>query len=202
MTNVKPEKTIAIELDAAPKAKLKALGGADRDTWNARLSNLVAAALPVNQDNIEASKEAATAALSGVVDINPADPVEGMLIAQLIVAHEAALSMYRRAWQQSPEYFEARTRYLALADKATRTVALLTERLDERRGRGQQQIVVKHVTVNADQAVVTDSVVSGKSSEGLSSAKLVATPTEGPMPIIDPHATESVPVAGGGTKAK
>ena len=56
--------------------------------------------------------------------------------------------------------------------------------------------------LNADQAVVTDSVVSGKSSEGLSSAKLVATPTEGPMPIIDPHATESVPVAGGGTKAK
>lgn len=110
--------------------------------------------------------------------------------------------MYRRAWQQPPEYFEARTRYLALADKATRTVTLLTERLDQHRSRGQRQIVVKHVTVNADQAVVTDSVVSGKSSEGLSSAKLVATPTEGPMPIIDPHATESVPVAGGGTKAK
>ena len=38
-----------------------------------------------------------------------------------------------------------------LADKASRTVALLTERLDQRRGRGQQQIMVKHVTVNADQ---------------------------------------------------
>jgi hypothetical protein len=51
---------------------------------------------------------------------------------------------------------EVRTKYLALADKAARTVAMLTERLDHHRGRGQQQITVKHVTVNADQASVAD----------------------------------------------
>jgi hypothetical protein len=62
-----------------------------------------------------------------------------------------------RAWAQPSEYFEARTRYLALADKAARTVVMLTERLDHHRGRGQQKIVVQHTTttVNADQAVVT-----------------------------------------------
>jgi hypothetical protein len=49
-------------------------------------------------------------------------------------------------WSQSPEYFEARTNYLQLADKATRTVMMLTERLDHHRGRGQQQIIVSHVT--------------------------------------------------------
>jgi hypothetical protein len=31
---------------------------------------------------------------------------------------------------------------------------MLTERLDHHRGRGQQQITVKHVTVNAEQAIV------------------------------------------------
>jgi hypothetical protein len=36
------------------------------------------------------------------------------------------------------------------------------ERLDHHRGRGQQQITVKHVTVNADQAEVTDQIVTGK----------------------------------------
>jgi hypothetical protein len=77
-----------------------------------------------------------------------------MLVSQLVVAHEAALSMYQKAWSQPPEYFEARTRYLNLADKAQRTVVLLTERLDHHRGRGQQQITVKHVSVNADQAIV------------------------------------------------
>jgi hypothetical protein len=75
-----------------------------------------------------------------------------MLVSQLIVAHEAAMSMFRRAWKI--DNFDARTRYLALADKTQRTVVMLTERLDHHRGRGQQQITVKHVTVNADQAIV------------------------------------------------
>jgi hypothetical protein len=35
-------------------------------------------------------------------------------------------------------------------------VAILTERLDRHRGAGQQQITVKHVTVNADKATVGD----------------------------------------------
>jgi hypothetical protein len=53
-------------------------------------------------------------------------------------------------------------KYLALADKAARTVSILTERLDHHRGRGQQQITVRHVTVNADQALVAEQVVTGK----------------------------------------
>ena len=41
---------------------------------------------------------AGSAVMAGVVDMNPTDPIEGMLISQLVVAHEAALSLYRRAW--------------------------------------------------------------------------------------------------------
>jgi hypothetical protein len=81
--------------------------------------------------------------MAGVVDMKPADPIEGMLISQLVVANEAALSMYQRAWAQPPEYFEARMKYLARADKAARTAMMLTERLDHHRGRGQQQIIVR-----------------------------------------------------------
>src|SRR5436853_2211076 len=44
--------------------------------------------------------------------------------------------------------------------KAARTVVALTERLDHHRGRGQQQISVKHVTVNADQAIVAENVTT------------------------------------------
>jgi hypothetical protein len=79
-----------------------------------------------------------------------------MLTSQMVVAHEAALDMYRRAWSQPPEYFDARCRYLQMADKAQRTLAILTERLDRHRGAGQQHITVKHVTVNADNAIVGD----------------------------------------------
>jgi hypothetical protein len=87
-----------------------------------------------------------------VNDLNPADPVEGMLIAQMVAANEATLAAYQKAWSQPPEYFEARLKYLNVADKASRTAALLSERIDRHRNQGQQQITVKHVTVNADAA--------------------------------------------------
>ena len=104
------------------------------------------------------------------------------------------LKMYRLAWLNSVEYFEAHTKYLQLADKASRTVALLSERLDQHRGRGQQQITVKHVTVNADQAVVADQIVSGKAED----AALLISGTETPMESLEPSHNEAVPVTAEG----
>ena len=95
-----------------------------------------------------------------MVDMAPADPIEGILIGQIVAANEASLAMYKKGWAQPPEYFQARTKYLQLADKAARTVVMLTERLDHHRGRGQQQITVRHVTVNADQALVAENVTT------------------------------------------
>jgi hypothetical protein len=127
--------------------------------------------------------QATVAVASGMFDMKPTDPIEGILISQIIAANQSSLSMYQLAWAQPPECFEARTKYLALADKASRTVMMLTERLDQHRGRGQQQITVKHVTVNADQAVVTDQIVTGK-TEGISPPLLKAI-TEKPMQFIE-----------------
>jgi hypothetical protein len=75
----------------------------------------------------------------------------------------------------------------------------LTERIEKQRGRGQQQITVKHVTVNADQAVVTDQIVSGKETIV---TKLLTAGTDKPMGIIEPKQNEATPVEGGGSKAK
>ena len=176
---------VKIEIHAAPKGEWKALGGSDRDQWNERLSDLVIGALPVNQTNAETVSHVGSAVVACIMDMKPADPVEGILISQLAVANEAALKLYQLAWLNS-EHFEAHTKYLQLADKATRTVALLTERLDQHRGRGQQQITVKHVTVNADQAVVTDTVVTGKPAvNAASSAAVLTDATEKPMPTLD-----------------
>ena len=146
-------RTIAIN---KPKGDLKLIAGSMADDWNMRQLINIGRALPVNYSDINASNAAIAATCQGIVDLAPADPVEGILIGQLMVANEAALAMYQKGWAQPPEYFEARTKYLQLADKATRTVLMLTERLDHHRGRGQQQITVKHVTVNADNAIVGD----------------------------------------------
>ena len=184
----KPKEELrTLEIDPNPKGELKKLGGGNADIWNLRLVNLVGNSLPVDRSNREASKEALKAVCQATADIAPADPIEGILIAQLMAANEASLAMYRKGWSQPPEYFEARTKYLQLADKAARTVMMLTERLDHHRGRGQQQITVKHVTTNnvtADQAIIAESVTTGASRNAASPALLAAS-SAAPMPILD-----------------
>ena len=68
-------------------------------------------------------------------------------------------------------------------------MAMLTERLDQHRGRGQQQITVKHVTVNADQAVVADSIntggPSGSSAPARSPGNLLTTGKQKPMETLN-----------------
>ena len=203
--SIAKEPAIKIEIHAAPKGEWKALGGSDRDQWNERLSKLVIGALPVNQANAEGVSNAGSGVVAGIMDMKPADPIEGMLISQLVVANEAALKLYQLAWLNNAEYFEASAKYLQLADKASRTVAMLTERLDHHRNQGKQQIVVQHTTtVNANQAVVTDSVMTGRTNDTAPSAKLLAAVIEKPIEILETaeEQKETVPVGGGGTKAK
>ena len=188
-----------------PKGELKLLGGSQMDEWNNRLNNLVVSALPIAASNDkEQITHAATAASYGTMDMKPDDPIEGILIAQLMAANEASLAMYRKGWAQPPEFFEARTKYLQLADKAARTVVLLTERLDHHRGRGQQQITVKHVTTNnvtADQAIIADSVTTGGGACNVASPALLAASSVMPMPILD-EARLPDPVGVGGVEKK
>jgi hypothetical protein len=109
----------------------------------------------------------------------------------------------QKGWSQPPEYFQARTKYLQLADKAARTVMMLTERLDHHRGRGQQQITVKHVTTNnvtADQAIIAESVTTGAGRNAASPA-LLANSSEIPMPTLSETRVDPVG-EGGGTKSK
>jgi hypothetical protein len=203
----KPDKDhIRLELKGDPKEGLKLLGGGRMDEWNNRLNNLVVGALPIAAlGDKKQTTEAALAVSYGTMDISPADPIEGILIAQLMAANEASLAMYRRGWAQPPEHFEARTKYLQLADKAARTVVLLTERLDHHRGRGQQQITVKHVTTNnvmADQAIIADSVTTGPVARNVASPALLAASSVMPMPILDEARLPDPVGVGGGTKSK
>jgi hypothetical protein len=194
-TPKKDSQTMTLSLDPEPKGEFKILGGSRSDDWNLRLSNLVVGALPIQQSNSEAVIFASRAVCQATMDIAPADPIEGILIAQLMVANEAALTLY---------YFEGGTKFLQLADKAARTVALLTERLDHHRGRGQQQITVKHVTTNnvtADQAIISDSVTTG-GARNVASPALLAASSEAPMPILDEIKRPDPVGVGGGTKSK
>jgi hypothetical protein len=93
----------------------------------------------------------------------------------------------RLAWLPD-QSFEAMVKLIELSEKSARTVGLLTERLDQHRGRGQQQITVKHVTVNADQALVADTINTGKQSQNSPArpaGKLLTTGKQKAMEILE-----------------
>src|SRR5215204_3889394 len=97
------------------QGELRALGGGKHDEWNQDLTAKLAGSLPEAGGLMTAATvEGSLGALTGQIGIDPQDPVEGMLSAQMIAANAAALDLYRRAWipEQS---FEVS---VALAEKA------------------------------------------------------------------------------------
>jgi hypothetical protein len=201
---MKKPKEVTVELDPKQKGDFKKLGGSQADDWNMRLANLVTSALPIDQSGSEQCVKASKAVYHAMIDVAPADPIEGMLIAQLMAANDASLALYRKGWQNMPQYFDAGTKFLQLADKAARTVVLLTERLDHHRGRGQQQITVKHVTTNnvtADQAIIADNVTTG-AARNVASPALLAASSEIAMPNLSEARLPDLVGVGGVEKKK
>ena len=95
-----------------------------------------------------------SATVAALVGIGPKDELEGMMAAQLIAAHNAAMECYRRA-MIGEQTFEGRRENLNQANKLSRTWATMLEALNRHRGKGQQKVTVEHVHVHAGgQAVV------------------------------------------------
>ena len=139
MSEDKPKERVrTIAVDPFPKGHRKAVGGAEHDEWNDWLVTATTGALPVNQKNKSIAVKSSVAVCSGMIDLKPADPIEGMMISQLIAANEAALRLYQLAWV-SCGVFRGPYEIFAARRQGSRTVAMLTERLDQHRGRGNSR---------------------------------------------------------------
>jgi len=181
------------------KGKLKHLGGSLSDHWNARIANDAALSLWVANANEEVRDTKYEAAIAGLIGIAPKDELEGMMAAQLIAAHSAAMECYRRA-MLGEQTFEGRRENLAQANKLSRTYATLLEALNRHRGKGQQKVTVEHVHVySGGQAIVGAIESSGggdsQKSEDQPHAKQIA---HAPQPAVwsANQEREPVPIAG------
>lgn len=107
--------------------------------------------LSTDEETEHTQKRAALAAIAGIA---PKDETEGMLAAQMVACHHAAMDCFRRAMIPN-QTFAGRQQCLNYGAKLMRTYALHMEALDKHRGKGQQTVRVEHVTVNAGgQAIV------------------------------------------------
>jgi hypothetical protein len=164
-TEVRQARRDVVEEDLATSKRLALFtGGADG--WGEVLLARLAAAIPRSNGKPDAADPSFMASLIALGGIKPKDPIEAMLISQIISAHAASLDLYRRAWT-AEQPFEVRTKFLSLADRSARTVAVLAESLAKLRNGGKQTVVVQHVNVGeGGQAVVAGEINADRGRQG------------------------------------
>jgi hypothetical protein len=134
--------------------RLKSIGGSMSDDWNNILANQAVSTLWVKNSDADEIRRQRHSAVDALIGISPTDELEGMMAAQLVAAHNAAMECYRRA-MIGEQTFEGRRENLAQANKLSRTYAAVLEALNRHRGKGQQKVTVEHVHVHSGgQAVV------------------------------------------------
>jgi hypothetical protein len=180
------------------KGRLKNIGGSKSDHWNNTLANQAIQALWIKNSGKEERDRQLSATVAALVGIGPKDELEGMMAAQLIAAHNAAMECYRRA-MIGEQTFEGRRENLAQANKLSRTYAALIEALNRHRGKGQQKVTVEHVHVHAGGQAVVGVVGTPGGGERLKSeeqphAKQIAHAPEPTLPSPD-AGRDALPVA-------
>ena len=197
------QKPTAIVIDGSDDLKgvLKSLGGSQSDHWNTILANQTVQTLWLHSDADARDRQykATGAALAG---IGPKDEIEGMIGAQLIAAHSAAMECYRRA-MLFEQTFGGRRENLSQANKLSRTYAALLDALNRHRGKGQQKVTVEHVHVHSGGQAIVGPVAPGrrsiKNTGELDAVRGIA--YEPSTPMRSPHPErEPVPIAGGARK--
>lgn len=214
MTAKKPANTPATVVVNDPedrKGWMKNIGGSQSDHWNNTLANQAVQALWVKNSSAEERDKQLSATVAALIGIAPKDELEGMMAAQLVAAHNAAMECYRRA-MIGEQTFEGRRENLAQANKLSRTYAALIEALNRHRGKGQQKVTVEHVHVHAGGQAVVGMVAAPGHPGGGDASKIEEQPhakqiapqiTNAPepaMPCPDPS-RDAVPVASDGERA-
>ena len=94
--------------------------------------------------------------LAAMIGIKPQDEIEGMLAAQLVATHNAAMECFRRS-MLGEQSFVGRETALNQANKLTRSYAILLEALNNYRGKSNsgQKVTVQQMNVtDGGQAMV------------------------------------------------
>jgi hypothetical protein len=201
-----PKKPLVLQakLPCSQKGELKRIGGSMSDDWNNRLVNETINTLWLKNSDDETKQLQIMAALDGLIGIHPRDELEGMMAAQLIASHSAAMECYRRA-MIGEQTFEGRREVLNQANKLSRSFARLLETLNRYRGKGQQKVTVEHVHVHAGGQAVVGAVstpgggIAAKDEEQ-PHAKPIAYAPEPPLRSAD-ASREPVSVASDGERS-
>lgn len=134
------------------------------------------------------------AALAVLKGIKPSDELEGLLAAQMVATHEAAMECLRRA-MIAEQTFDGRDQNLKHAAKLLGLYARQMETLDKHRGKGRQKITVEHVNVEPGGQAIVGSVELGSKEAAAAKGQAQLAHSDDPMmpQINEQSASEKSP---------
>jgi hypothetical protein len=136
--------------------------------------------------------------LAAMHGIAPRDEIEGMLAAQMVATHKAAMRCLARL--KGAEMIPQHDSSGNLAIKLLRTYATLMETLQRYRGKGEQKVVVEHVHVHEGGQAIVGNVHQGSGgstkTEDRPHAPALTYEPRTPLPCPDTQ-WEAVPVTSG-----
>lgn len=200
-----PDKKVQLIDDPSERTgELKHVGGSRSDDWNNLLANQTIQALSRAHSDADTLNKQYAATVAALIGISPQDELEGMMAAQLIAIHNAAMECYRRAMIADLS-FEWRRECLSQANKLSRSFATLLEALNRHRGKGQQKVTVEHVHVHAGGQAVVGTIEGPragglKKSEEQAHAKQIAHAPQPPMRCPDAQ-RDTLPITGNGEQS-
>lgn len=152
------------------KALQEALEVSAADLANQKV-NEIGKLLWFHEDASEETKHARIVrALELYESLEPADGAEGMLAAQMVGAHDAALECLKRA-AVSNQTFAGRDMALKHANKLMTLYTQQLAALNKHRGKGQQKVTVEHVNVAAGGQAIVGNVETGRRKQSGNATK-------------------------------
>ena len=154
----RPTKPVCIspaegEPKTAKLAQLLAFGTTSTDFYSRTFSELLEAGCRGNTSSEPLEESDVNGALAAMHGIAPKDEIEGMLAAQMVAVHSAAMRCLRQL--KCSDILPQQDSNGSLAVKLLRTYAMQMEALQRHRGKGEQKMTVEHVHVyQGGQAIV------------------------------------------------
>jgi hypothetical protein len=146
-------------LTMAPPNGLKAMGGSDWPEFNDVLLKSTVATVANNDPDAVAQRVAAVSA--ALAAFRPTDEVEGMIAAQAVALHGAAMECLRRALLPG-QPSEVASKLRKDAANLARAMTDMLDAMDRKRGKAGQQLVrVEHVHVHSGGKAVVGNIGTG-----------------------------------------
>jgi len=134
-----------------------------KDVERAKLQELMNTIWAPPSTSVEESNALLVKAIDMFNDFKVEDGIEGMLAVQMIGTHHAIVECFRRAMIPD-QHLEVQKVYLSQAERLMGLYARHLAALDKHRGRGQQNITVKHVNVASGGQAIVGNIDTGQSS--------------------------------------